>query len=283
VSHQYAKLPIHINAINLRDVVKPVDGDSVPETIRVNHRVIADQAQRAGWRTLATLNHPNFGWGVRAEDMAPVQEVRFMEIFNGHPSVRNYGDATHADVERMWDIVLALRLAKHRLPVVYGLATDDAHGYHTFGVGKVNPGRGWIMVRAPHLTAEAVVRAAEAGDFYASTGVTLRDVRRDKETLTVVIVPEQGVTYRTQFIVTMKAASLASEPVRDQDQKELSVTRIYSKEIGKVIAEVEGLEATYRFTGEELYVRAKVISSKPHPNPYQKGDLELAWVQPLVP
>jgi hypothetical protein len=283
VSHQYAKLPIHINAINLRDVVRPVDGNSVPETIRVNHRLVADQAKRAGWRTLASLNHPNFGWAVRAEDLAGVDEVRFMEVFNGHPGVRNYGDAVHADVERMWDIVLALRLGKYRLPLVYGLATDDAHGYHAFGVGKVNPGRGWIMVRAPHLTAEALVRAAEAGDYYASTGVTLQDVRRDKEQLTVVIAPEQGVTYKTQFIATLMTAPLTSEPVRDADQKQLEVTRLYSKEIGKVVAEVEGVQATYRFTGQELYVRAKVMSNKPHPNPYQKGDLEVAWVQPVVP
>ena len=64
--------------------------------------------------------------------------------------------------------------ASIKLPIVYGLATDDAHGYHTYGVGKVNPGRGWIMVKAPYLTAEAIVRAIEAGDFYASSGVARR-------------------------------------------------------------------------------------------------------------
>ena len=74
----------------------------------------------------------------------------------------------------MWDIALALRLGKHGLPIVYGLATDDAHGYHEYGVGKVNPGRGWVMVQAPHLTAEAIVKGLEAGDFYASTGVRAR-------------------------------------------------------------------------------------------------------------
>ena len=30
-------------------------------------------------------------------------------------------------------------------------------------------------------------------------------------------------------------------------------------------------------------MRAKVISTKPHPNPYQKGDVEVAWTQPVVP
>jgi hypothetical protein len=41
--------------------------------------------------------------------------------------------------------------------------------------------------------------------------------------------------------------------------------------------------AVYEFRGDELYVRAKVTSSKLHPNPYAQGDRECAWVQPVVP
>lgn len=284
LSHSYAKLPVHINAINLRDVAKPIDGDSLAETIRVNFRVINDQAKRSGWRTLASLNHPNFGWAVRAEDLAGVEEVRFFEVHNGHPGVRNYGDDTHAGVERVWDIVLALRLGKLKLPLIYGLATDDSHNYHELAIGKSNTGRGWIMVQAPLLSAEALVRALEAGDFYASSGVTLSEVRRAKDQLSITIAPEQGATYKTQFIATMRNAPLTSEPRRDAQDKEINnVTRVYSKEIGKVVAEVEGTSATYRLTGQELYVRAKIISSKPHPNPFQKGDVECAWTQPMVP
>ena len=40
------------------------------------------------------------------------EELKYFEIFNGHPGVRNYGDDTHASCERMWDITLALRLAQ---------------------------------------------------------------------------------------------------------------------------------------------------------------------------
>ena len=283
VSHSYAKAPIHINALNLRDIIKPADGDSVSQTIAVNHRLIADQAKRAGWRTLASLNHPNFGWAVKAEDMASIDELRFFEVFNGHPSVRNYGDATHTGVERVWDIVLALRLGKLRLPPVYGLATDDAHAYHTNDNTKATPGRAWIMARAPYLTAEALVRAMEAGDFYATTGVTLQSIRATKDEYTVKIAPSAGVTYKTQFIATMRTAPLTSEPKKDADGKELNVTRTYSPEIGKVVAEVDGTTATYRPTGQELYVRAKVVSSRPHPRPYEKGDVETAWTQPVTP
>jgi len=232
---------------------------------------------------LATVNHPNFYWGVRAEDIAVAEETRFMEVFNGHPSVRNYGDVIHASCERIWDIVLALRLGKLHLPVVYGLATDDAHGYHTFGIGKVNPGRGWLMIKASYLSGEAIVHALETGQFYASTGVALKDVRREGDRLILSIQSEPGVSYRTQFIATSRDAPLTSEPRRDGEGTVLPVTRVYSDEVGKVVAESDALEPSYRLTGKELYLRAKITSTKPHPNPYQKGDVEIAWTQPILP
>jgi hypothetical protein len=283
VSASYAKSPVHVNGINLRDVIPAAKGGSVAETVDVNVRAVGAQRKKTGWRMVAILNHPNFQWGVRAEDMVLSEELRFFEVFNGHPSVRNYGDDLHASCERIWDIVLALRLGKHRLPIVFGVATDDAHGYHEFGPGKVNPGRGWVMVRARHLTAEAIVRGLEVGDFYSTSGVTLDDFGRHGNELRLTIRGEPGVSYRTQFIATRKDASLDSEPRIDKDGKEAAVTRMYSQDIGKVVAEVEGLNPTYAMAGNELYVRAKVISSKPHPNPYQKGDAETAWTQPVVP
>jgi hypothetical protein len=282
ITHRYGFFPVHMNAINLRDVIRPVNGPSVAETLTVNLRQVEEQRKKTGWRTLVSLNHPNFGWGLRAEDML-ADELRFFEIFNGHPSVRNYGDAKHAGTERVWDIVLATRLSKNRLPLVYGLATDDAHSYHTFAVGKANPGRGWIMVKAPYLTAEAIVQAMEAGDFYASSGVTLSDIRRKGKLFALTIQPEPGVTYKTQFVATMKGVTLQSEPLQDEQGNELKVTRVYSPEVGKVVAESDGLAPAYEFTGKELYVRARVVSTRPHPNPFQKGDLEAAWTQPLVP
>ncbi len=283
MTHRFAKAPVHLNAINLRDVIKPVDGASVAETVRVNLRAVADQQQRTRGRMLAFVNHPNFGWGVRAEDLLLIDELRFFEVFNGHPGVRNYGDDTHAGSERVWDILLALRLGKHQLPTIFGLATDDAHQYHQMAVGKSNPGRGWVMVRAPYLSAEAILKGLEAGDFYASSGVVLDDVRREREEIRLVIRPEQGVRYRTQFLATLRDAPLDSESTTDKEGKPLPVTRRYSPDIGKVVAESEELNPGYRLTGKEMYVRARVISTRKHPNPFQKGDVEMAWTQPIVP
>lgn len=148
---------------------------------------------------------------------------------------------------------------------------------------KVNPGRGWVMVKTPHPTAEAIVRGIDAGDFYASTGVTLDGVTREGNELRLAIHAEPGLTYKTQFVATMRDAKLESTPQLDKVGNELPVTRVYSPDIGKVVAEVPGLTPSYKLSGKELYVWAKVISSKPHPNPYAKGDVEVAWTQPVVP
>jgi hypothetical protein len=282
ITHKFAKSPIHMNGINLRDKIVPVDGGSVTETIRANIRSVQAQEKKTGIAMFTSLNHPNYGWGVRAEDIARSEELRYFEIYNGHPDVNNYGDKTRPSTDRMWDIALALRLGKYRLPIIYGMATDDAHRYHKFGVGSVNPGRGWIMVKAPHLTPEAIVRSVQDGDFYLSTGVVLDDVKREGDRLSFRIRGDEGVKYKTQFVATTKDAPLDPTPLAE-GEKEPAGTRSYSDAIGKVVAETESLTPSYRFAGNELYVRARITSTKPHPNPFKKGDVEVAWTQPVEP
>ena len=50
----------------------------------------------------------------------------------------------------------------------------------------------------------------------------------------------------------------------------------------RVRAEVAGPVAEYRLSGDEMYVRAKVISSKLKENPYREGEVETAWTQPFT-
>lgn len=276
ITYSYAKKPVHMNAINLRDVIKPIQGDTVAETIRVNLRLANEQAKKTGRRMLTFLNHPNFQWGVNVEDMLAVEELRFFEVYNGHPGVRNDGDAKRPSTERMWDILLTLRMGKLRLGPIYGLATDDSHNYHKMAVGQSNPGRGWIQVRAVHLTAESIVAALEAGEFYGSTGVELSELVNSPEEIRLKIKPKPGVTYRTEFVGTLLMTPTDSKPAPIEGG-----SRLYSEEIGKVLAEIKGTEATYKPTGKEIYVRARVISSQAHPNPFKKGDVESAWTQPV--
>ncbi|MGV3541517.1 MAG: histidinol-phosphatase, partial [Rufibacter sp.] len=69
-----------------------------------------------------------------------------------------------------------------------------------------------------------------------------------------------GVTYTIQF---WGAKKVGGEPKR------------------QVLKEVKGTKANYRLEKDDLYVRAKIISSKPQENPYQPGDRETAWTQPV--
>jgi hypothetical protein len=165
-------------------------------------------------------------------------------------------------MEPLWDHVLTLRLGKLGGDPLYAFATDDAHHYQQ-AQAVANPGRGWVMVRSADLTPDAITQALLAGDFYASSGVVLEDVESDAASLTVRIAPSEGVTYVTRFVGT--------RVIGDGFGPE-----------GEVFQATAGTAAAYRFRGDELYVRAQVVSSRRHPNGYDPGDLETAWVQPVV-
>ncbi|NLZ06104.1 MAG: histidinol-phosphatase [Phycisphaerae bacterium] len=272
----------HLNGIDLIEVIPPQGGATMAELLQNNIDAVHAQQAKTGQAMLVHVNHPNFQWALTAEDMIGLQGFRFFEVYNAHGYVNNEGDAQRASTERMWDILLARRLAELGSDIVYGVATDDAHNYHKFDTRAANPGQAWIVVRAAKLTPESIMDAMNAGDFYCSTGVTLKDVAFDGTTLTVAVDPEPGVHYSTQFIGTRRGYDPASQAVTDAEGKEIRTTRRYSKDIGAVLAEVEGVLARYQFQGDEIYVRAKVVSSHKNDKSHVPDECESAWVQPVV-
>jgi len=281
---------VHVNVTNLRDPILPdkaIDTSTSQGIVAaMRHAFDAVRAQRAatGRPMFAHLNHPNFKWAVTAEEILQVDQQRFFEVYNGHPTVYNEGDAVHASTERMWDIILAERLGRLGQPALFGLATDDSHNYHIqpdrVNVKSSVTGRGWVMVRAAELTPDALVAAIEKGDFYCSTGVTLKDVVRTADSLTVEVDPEPGLQYTVEFIGTRRGYDHRSEPVKDDKGEVLRVTRRYSEDVGRVLQSSKGVRATYKFKGDELYVRARVTSSR-HKSPIViAGEMERAWTQP---
>ena len=273
------KIPVHINAYNIVELIPPQGGGSVVEVMRNNLRAVRDQRERTGQPMIAHLDHPNWERSVTAEELSAVPEMDFFEIYNDDDT---YGDSLQASQDRLWDIVLTKRLAEQKAGPIYGLGVDDTHDYHEMSIDKSNPGRCWVMVQADRLTPEAIIAAIEAGDFYASTGVYLKAIRVEKDRLTVEIEGEEGVEYTTCFIGTRRGYGPSSEAVVDKDGQPLRLTRRYSPSVGEVLAEVKGTSAAYRFAGDELYVRAKVISDKLMPNPCVEGEVEVAWIQPVV-
>jgi hypothetical protein len=195
--------------------------------------------------------------------------------------VNHRGDKQRAGTERMWDIANTIRLGEMQAPPLYGLGTDDSHNY--FGERGASPGRGWIMVRCDSLEPSALIHAIEDGEFYASSGVELSEVRYDEagKKLSLEIVAKPGVSYTTEFIGTRRDYDRANEPVVDAEGKPIVATRRYSADVGRVLATVKGAAPQYTFQGDELYVRAVVTASEKPANPAFADQFQQAWTQPV--
>ncbi len=282
ISDRYGRAPIHLNVSHVRELIQPRGGNSVTEVMQRNVDAAIELRERTGQPNIIHLNHPNFGYAVTAEDIVPLVGERFFEVYNGHPGVHNSGDELRAGTERIWDIVLTKRLAEFDLPVMYGLSTDDGHNYHNIPSRASEPGRGWVEVLAEELTPESLIESLEAGRFYASSGVKLTRIASSSDSLTVEVDARPDETYTIDFIGTRKGYDPTSQPVVDEDGNEIRATRRYSKEIGETLESVEGPQATYTFTGDEVYVRARITSSADHPNPSEVGEKQRAWAQPVL-
>lgn len=253
----YKDKPIHLNVTNVAELIEAQGGNSVVEVVQNNIDAVLTQRDSTGQAMFPHINHPNFIWGITVEEMKQIKGERFFEVFNGHPAVNNYGDSTRIGTEEMWDQI-NLHYLHNNQPLMYGLATDDSHNYHLFGPRYSNTGRGWVMVHAPTLNPNVIVAAMEAGDFYATTGVLLDEIKVKKKSIHLKVNPEEGVQYSIQFIGVPKGAQEST-----------------------ILMEVQDTVATYKFK-DELFVRARVLSDKPKVNPFEAGDIETAWTQPVT-
>lgn len=266
ITDSFEGRPVHVNGINLGELIPPQGGTSFLETVQRNVDAVREQGERLGRSTLAHLNHPNFGWAVRdTSDLVGLRGEAFMEIYNGHPSTREAGNEEHASVEDLWDQVNVSR-GLMGLPFVMGFATDDSHHHYDVAPQLASMGRGWVMVRAVSLEPDAIVDAMRAGDFYASSGVSLADVRFSEGALTVDIAEQEGVTYETVFV----------GGVRDEEDTWTP----------SILARTSADPAVYETSGTELFVRAMVTSSRLHPHPQDDppgaAEHEKAWTQPIA-
>lgn len=257
ISDKFEGKPLHINATNVQTLVKPQGGNSVTEVMQRNVDAVLKQREETGVPMFPHINHPNFHFAITAEDLIGLRGERFFEVYNGHPQVYNYGDSTRPDTEYMWD---EINIAYHRKnqPFMYGLATDDAHNYHQFGSEYSNAGRGWVMVLSDSLKPASLIAAMERGDFYATTGVILDELEVRENSIHIDVQEEEGVNYEIQFI-----------GATGQDMQT------------KILDTVKGPTASFELHDSYIFVRAKIVSDKRKENPFQEGDFEMAWTQPV--
>ncbi len=277
---------IHIGAVNIHEWIATQAGANVQEVMTRTLRAVEDSAARAGREVLVHVNHPNYKWGVTAEDLASVVNEDFFEIWNGVDGDNDPGDALHPSTDEVWDIANTLRLAVFNAPPLQALATDDSHHYQGNKV-RAPPGRAWVMVRSRFLTPEFLIRAMRAGDFYATTGVLLDDVGYDAadRTLSLQIRSRGDETFVTRFMGTRRGVNVTGRPRLGPDGTVIETSLDYrtdgGPQIGEVLAEVPGLHPTYTLKGDELYVRAVVTSSGQPEVPSTESGFKRAWTQPV--
>jgi len=232
-------LHVHVNALNPSGKIKAQIGKGARDTLQMDLDVVAASG------ALAQINHPNFFWQLTADDIASVKGATFMEIANMQPDVNSLGAGPHAPgTEEIWDQVLSRGMA------IWGTASDDAHDFKDkmppdpkWPLAK--PGGGWIAVRAEHLTREEIMKALRAGDFYASTGVVLKDYKATGKEISVQVQPREAYKekYRIQFITRN----------------------------GKILQDTTAESAAYAIKGYEGYIRVRITNSNG----------QTAWTQPV--
>lgn len=258
ISDRYGDKPLHINATNIQEKINPQGGNSVVEVLQNNIDAVIRQGNDLDIPVVPHINHPNFGHAIRLEDMIALRNERFFEVYNGHPAVHNSADSIHISTEQMWDLINIAYLGKNQ-PLMYGLATDDSHNYHVRGSKWSNAGRGWIMVQSESLSTVSLIEALEAGRFYASTGVVLKELTVANNSIFLEVQNEDHIDYRISFIGCRIGGS---QP--------------------EILMSVEGYKASYEFEDDLLFVRCKISSSKLHGNPIEDLLYETAWTQPVL-
>ena len=129
----------------------PVDGQETgPE--------LAARAVAAG--AFVAVAHPQWS-GLTVADAASITAAHAVEIYN-------HGCLAGCDRADGFAIADQLLESGRQLSVI---ATDDAHFNEPDHFG------GWVMVKAVENTPDALLVALKAGNFYASQGPELRDVR----------------------------------------------------------------------------------------------------------
>ena len=294
---------LHCNGINVRTERRHKDTASLAESLKniLSEHETANPPSKV--KTLFTVNHPFwYHYDIDPMFLADHSEVRFFEIANAisPPAFGMMEGAWSPD--RFWDVALAHR-AVRGAPLLYAVATDDTHNYSRFYrefEGVKNPIRKChVRVRAKELSADALVDAMEAGDFYASNGLEFNDIRFDRSTgtLAVDVKPQPGKRIVIRFYGTKKGFGTTVGAGKEYRLDDLAVQkgkklpkwaegkcrtiREFSDDIGIVLKEVKGTKASYTLQRDDLYVRAKAfVLTKPGNEDTIPHYTDVAWTQP---
>jgi hypothetical protein len=238
----------------------PAPQNVIPETGATPRIIAAEIEAIEDVGGLPVTAHPNLGYSVTVQDIIRGwgdHRVRFFEVWNAEPGINNRGGGDKPSTEEIWDAVLSTGR------VMYALASDDSFHYNPGFPEHVSkdlhrlalPGQTSVMVRASELSWPALRRAMEAGDFYATTGITVLDYR---------------VTSGKIEIALDTTDQSPGWYLPQGPNPTLYTTRFIGKD-GKVLKEDRSANPSYKLKSGDLYARARVEDSNGR----------VAWMQPV--
>ena len=181
-------IPVHLNGIGIKKVVKPIETSDIVSTLQKNIDGIID----AGG--LASINHPNLQWTINHNHILQTQGAHFIEVYNAVLKSNNFGGLNHHSTDQIWDEILSTGTR------IMGVATDDAHNYHDFSFDKKNPGRGWVMVQSKTNFINSILEALSSGNFYSTNGVEITDLCMSKDLIELQFSDAFQFQYRTLIL-----------------------------------------------------------------------------------
>jgi hypothetical protein len=176
---------VHVNGLGLQRTILPEE----PSKSLAEPYVTRNASERLRWAIaevraqggVSIVNHPNYQWRLTVDDLMAAGDIPSIEIANMAASAEdtNQGKAGRPSTEELWDLLLSTGRR------VWGVASDDAHHFQSWGPECHNPGRGWLQVAADAPTLDACLTALDEGRFYASTGPELADYRSNRDEVVV--------------------------------------------------------------------------------------------------
>lgn len=239
------KKAIHTGALNTAGKVDPAYISATGTAAEILQSHVQGVNEQAGH---AIINHPNFKWALKPDDIKDIEGTNLFELYNGHPSVNNEGDKDHPSTEALWDILLSAGKK------FYGVSSDDTHYYYKIDPEKLsNPGRGWVMVKAEELSPAAIGDAMARGEFYSSSGLMLSDCGV-VDGVYHVSVDEAETARILKEPSTYGRRSKALNEGLPLDEFKID----FIGKDGRILQSTTGASASLKLPADELYVRAKV-------------------------
>ncbi|MBR2930136.1 MAG: PHP domain-containing protein [Clostridia bacterium] len=154
--------------------------DFSPESVNATIKGMRD----AGF--FATHNHPC--WSQEdASRYTQFEGLNAVEIYNGGEErlgIESYNPAFYDDV---------LRAGRR----VFCVATDDNHNKHPYGTKECDSCRGYVMIKAPELSYDALMAALFKGDFYASRAPEIKELYVEDGRVYIKTSPAEAIYYKS--------------------------------------------------------------------------------------